>query len=241
MARAALLADGSAAPGLWGIVITMLLGFVAVYALLPRPHSYPRIWGAASAGLALLLGGILLTNAGSFSAESLLFYLFSFTSVVSGGLLVTLNNPVRGALSFALVVLSTCGLFLLQAAPFLMAATAIVYAGAIIVTFIFVIMLAQQAGMSDADHRSREPFLACLTGFVLLGTILYVLLSGSDSQLPLEGTGAGSRFLPADNVAGLGGLLFTDYLLPVELGGTLLLVATIGAIAIATRRREEKR
>ena len=58
--------------------------------------------------------------------------------------------------SFALVVLSSCGLFLLQAAPFLMAATIIVYAGAIVVTFLFVIMLAHQEGPSDADYRSRE-------------------------------------------------------------------------------------
>ena len=56
-----------------------------------------------------------------------------------------------------------------------MAATIIIYAGAIIVTFLFVLMLAQQAGLSDADDRSREPLLATLTGFVLLGALLYVL------------------------------------------------------------------
>src|SRR5262249_3428750 len=83
--------------------------------------------------------------------------------------------------SFALVVLSTCGLFLLQAAPFLMAATIIVYAGAIIVTFLFVIMLAHQSGLSDADVRSREPLLACLAGFVLLGAVLYVLDTAYDT------------------------------------------------------------
>ncbi len=68
-----------------------------------------------------------------------------------------------------------CGLFLLQAAPFLMVGTTIIYAGAIIVTFLFVLMLAQQEGYSDADQRSREPLLVSLTGFVLLGALLYVL------------------------------------------------------------------
>jgi NADH:ubiquinone oxidoreductase subunit 6 (subunit J) len=72
-------------------------------------------------------------------------------------------------------VLSTCGLFLLQAAPFLMAATIIVYAGAIVVTFLFVIMLAQQEGLSSADQFSREPFLATVAGFVLLGSLLCVV------------------------------------------------------------------
>jgi NADH:ubiquinone oxidoreductase subunit 6 (subunit J) len=64
---------------------------------------------------------------------------------------------------------------LLQSAPFLAAATIIVYAGAIIVTFLFVIMLAQQTGLADYDRRSREPLLACLAGFVLLTALLYVL------------------------------------------------------------------
>ena len=92
--------------------------------------------------------------------------------------MITQRNPVHAALCFALVVLSTCGLFLLQAAPFLMAATIIIYAGAIVVTFLFVIMLAQQAGLSNADQRSREPLLATLAGFVLLGSS--ALRSGQD-------------------------------------------------------------
>src|SRR5205807_7496424 len=107
--------------------------------------------------------------------ESFLFYVFAAVAVVAGGLLVTQQNPARAALSFALVVLASCGLFLLQAAPFLMVATVIVYAGAIIVTFLFVLMLAQQEGLSDADARSREPFLASMTGFLLLAALLYIL------------------------------------------------------------------
>src|ERR1019366_946117 len=85
------------------------------------------------------------------------------------------SSDLHAALSFALVVLSTCGLFLLQAAPFLMAATIIVYAGAIVVTFLFVIMLAQQEGPSSADQRSREPFLASLAGGGLLASLLCIL------------------------------------------------------------------
>ena len=72
--------------------------------------------------------------------------------------MITSRNPVYAALWFALATLSTCGLFLLQSAPFLAAATIIVYAGAIIVTFLFVIMLAQQAGATVYDQRSRQPF-----------------------------------------------------------------------------------
>lgn len=318
------------------LFLPAILGFATIYLLLPRPRPYPRLWGAAAGVAALLSLGLVLR--GTWTAhttpevvESALFGLFASVALAAGTLLLSQRNPVRAALSFALVVLSTCGLFLLQAAPFLMAATIIVYAGAIIVTFLFVIMLAQQAGLSDADQRSREPFLSCLAGFVLLGAILFVLHQGfetrsqpafeparfdallgridqarhqataaemattlgddaaffeefrhavqsargaprgallaarareveaewkvwrtngrtADMKEALEDlaalgtfvrasrTAEGQARLPAANTASLGVTLFTEYLLPVELGGTLLLVATIGAILITGRR-----
>ncbi|HEX5272018.1 MAG TPA: NADH-quinone oxidoreductase subunit J, partial [Gemmataceae bacterium] len=354
----------------WHITLAAVLGFVAVFLLLPRPRAAARPLGAALAALALLLAGVLIVPATGLSAETVLFYAFGGVALIAGGLLVTQSNPARAALSFALVVLSTCGLFLLLAAPFLMAATTIIYAGAIVVTFLFVIMLAQQQGYDDADLRSREPLLASFTGFVLLGAVLYVLhagygtgeidrlierthdaasrssveemaqalgdpkepavkgffvdfeaaimrkgdtpaaralrddlidnvrgpwvaarANGSPEQarkalLDLERIGLRARAtygtvqpppgtpmsdlsgpsaataefapvvgpappggairrgaderpaMPHENTAYLGRALFTDYLLAVELGGTLLLVATIGAIAIAGRRGE---
>jgi NADH:ubiquinone oxidoreductase subunit 6 (subunit J) len=332
--------DASAdADGIWPIILPVILGLAAVYLLLPRPRPYRAVWGSAAAGLAILLGGWLLIRHQIAFPENVLFYAFSGIAIVAGGLLITQRNPVRAALSFALVVLGTCGLFLLQAAPFLMAATVIVYAGAIIVTFIFVIMLAQQAGPSDADDRSREPLLSCIAGFVLMGSMLFVLRQDAGSKIPsfqsppfdlaafddlvtrtrnaaqensageigralrdneafqeyrqavAAGRGSaesrdlavalddvrthwqtwktagqaqamkskllqlaslaetmrsqrnanGDPRMPAENVAALGGVLFTDYLIAVELGGTLLLVATIGAIAIAGRRAGELR
>lgn len=78
--------------------------------------------------VALLLGGVWLIQAGGFHAETVLFYVFSAIGLISGTLLITQHNPARAAISFALVILSTCGLFLLLAAPFLMAATIIIYA-----------------------------------------------------------------------------------------------------------------
>ncbi|HEV3262826.1 MAG TPA: NADH-quinone oxidoreductase subunit J, partial [Gemmataceae bacterium] len=159
----------------WSIVLPVVLGLLAVYLLLPRVRRYPPLLGAAAGALALLSAGRFLIRGGAFDPETVLFYAFSAVAVVAGVMLVTQRNPVHAALSFALVVLSTCGLFLLQAAPFLMAATVIVYAGAIVVTFLFVIMLAQQEGPSDADYRSREPFFSTLASFVLLGALLYLL------------------------------------------------------------------
>jgi NADH-quinone oxidoreductase subunit J len=229
--------------GLGVIAVPVVLGLLAIYLLLPRIQPYRPLWGSLAGGAAVLSGGWLLIRSEVVLPERILFHSFSGVAIVAGGLLVTQRHPVRAALSFALVVLSTCGLFLLQAAPFLMAATTIVYAGAIIVTFIFVIMLAQQLGPSDADDRSRDPALACAVGVVLLGSLLFALTLDAQSDRPsLQRTAAReSAKLPAQNVAYLGQTLFATYLIPVELAGTLLLIATVGAIAITGRRAEEFR
>ena len=160
---------------LWPIWLPLIVGGFAVFWLLPRPRPRAPALGIGAGLLALLLAGTFLVRTGTFTVEVLLFYAFAGLTIVSGTLLITQQNPARSALSFALVVLSTCGLFLLLAAPFLMAATIIIYAGAIVVTFLFVLMLAQQEGFNDADSRSREPLLAVLTGSLLLAAILYVL------------------------------------------------------------------
>ena len=320
------------------LVLPAVLGTIGVYLLLPRVRPYPSFWGVSASGLALILAGFTLIRSSMAAPENLLFYCFSALAIVSGTMLITQRNPVHAALSFALVVLSTCGLFLLQAAPFLMAATIIVYAGAIVVTFLFVIMLAQQAGWSDADHRSREPLISTIAGFVLVGALLYLVQRTYDTQpfdqllqqakaaseaestadvgktladedsfferfleeagkipasqesdalldelintranwkewkqkdnltqmreklalLAKQGAEVRDRVaamrpseaarkdmsmfsVPPDqpvpeNVAPLGRTLFTDYLVAVELGGALLLVATVGAIVITGRR-----
>src|SRR5947207_6865714 len=156
----------------WRLTLVSVLGMVAVYLLRPRVRRYPFLWGAGLGSLAILLAGWLLVRAGAATPETILFYCFSAIAVVGGTLLIVQANPVHAALAFALVVLSTCGLFLLLAAPFLMAATTIIYAGAIIVTFLFVIMLSRQERPSNADLRTREPALAAAAGFILLATFL---------------------------------------------------------------------
>ncbi len=352
----------------WAILLTSALGLLAIYLLLPRPRRLPTLWGASAAAVTLLIVGWLIFRVQAFTLESALFYLFSFIAVASGCLLITVTNPARAAISFGLVILSCSGLFLLLAAPFLMAANIVVYGGAIIVTFLFVLMLAQQTSPSDADARSREPMLNCITGFVLLVTLLAVLkmtyqplephlsnlrktlvqvrtmqkkkgtddeqitlaktslaqitemhdwwkaskepkqddsnwallaalenaqtnlsffpnqtnlseddlikiegelmkvlnlasvhqgllrptdrrgfvqelseTSGPSSRRPasdLRRDSKGRPHMPAENASYVGRSLFSDYLLAVELGGLLLLVATVGAVAIAARRQE---
>lgn len=217
-----------------------------VWWLMPRTVRLPKI-----IGLLLAIGGadwlVYQLNASGESAQRILFAAFATAALLSAILMITNRNPVYSALWFALATLGVCGLFLMQSAPFLAAATVIVYAGAIVVTFVFVIMLAQQSGATVYDQRSRQPFLATVFGVLLLGALMAMLKSTRDDDLhfmdgqpPVAAANLFSR--PAKNeqlgtVLKLGRSLFGDYLFAVELAGTLLLVATIGAIAIAPRRR----
>lgn len=157
----------------WKLLLPLATGALGMLALLPQPRRLPTPIGVGLIVLTLILAVYGIGSVSTF--EQGMFYGFSFIAIVSGMSLVTHTQPTRAALSFTLVVLSTAGLFLLLAAPFLFAASIIVYAGAIIVIFLFVLMLAQQTGRDDADLRSREPLLSVVTGFVLLGTLFYLI------------------------------------------------------------------
>jgi NADH-quinone oxidoreductase subunit J len=139
---------------------------------------------------------------------------------------------------------------MLVGSPFLAAATIIVYAGAIIVTFLFVIMLAQQTGLSFYDQRARTPIMAVVASWLMLAAIMWTFERASASPPPAnEGPALVSQEVsnplsrPEDDATfhtlrSLGRSVFGDYLYAVEIAGTLLLVAGIGAIAIAPRRTE---
>ncbi len=244
----------------WLLVLPMVLGAVAVAWLMPKGASKPS-WLAGLLGLAALgiLGGTLLKPTDGVLPD-VLFHLFAGVAIVAAVLMITNRNPAYSALWFAVVTLAVCGLFLLQSAPFLASATVIVYAGAIIVTFLFVLMLAQQAGATNYDQNSRQPVVAVGTGFVLLGALLFVLLPSKEQpdlaamhtgfvSLAPEALGPSLKKPQSTSTTttatfgtmrGLGRSLFGDYLFAVELAGTLLLIASIGAIVIAPKRSSGK-
>jgi NADH-quinone oxidoreductase subunit J len=232
----------------WLDVLPLVLMAAGVRWLMPQGKRRPRVFGlvAVLTGAALLLAG--LPNAEEALTQTVLFWEFSLAGILFAVLMIISRNPVYSALWFALVTLCTCGLFLLRSAPFLAAATVIVYAGAIVVTFVFVIMLAQQSGATVYDQRVRQPVVATVAAFLFLWLVLGTLQSARvDSSA--QASAAAPRAAVANPLSQpknlkslpklryLGRSLFGDYLFAVELAGTLLLVATIGAIAIAPRRR----
>ena len=243
-------------------LIVVVLGGLGVYLLLPRGTNasdrVARIAGSVLATIALVLLAGNFGDAMPNKTNELTFYLLAAVSIVSAVLMIASHNPVISALWFALVLLSNSGLYLLQGAEFLSAATIIIYAGAIIVTFLFVIMLAQPNGAAPYDLHSREPLLSCTAGVILAWTLLGTLHYACDfegTHLNARQAGASSAALPSPalvaksltahpesiiqpgkgHVDSLGRTLFLDHYVAVEVVGMLLLVAVVGAVLIVNR------
>lgn len=169
------------------------LGAVGVAMALPRRGPTPRVFGglaAAIAGGLVMLGFALRAGGGDGGAGGELpgffFYVFAVLALGAGLRMITHHRPVYSALYFILTIVASAGLYVLLSAEFMAFALIIIYAGAILITYLFVIMLATQApvaddedALSDYDVQSREPWMAALTGFVLLGLISTMLFRGA--------------------------------------------------------------
>lgn len=208
---------------------------ISLWLLLPRgrENGIARRLGillgiAALAGLAC--AGRRLGSLG----DEAVFLTVSLVAVVSGAATVLTRSPVYSAIWFAMCLLGVAGVLLVLGAQFLGVATIVVYAGAILVMFLFVLMLAQPAGLAPYDRVSNEPFLSAVTAAVLLG--LLTLSIGRLSGPAAEPTATVAADPLAENhVARLGAELFGRHLVSVEAAGVLLLVALIGAIAVVSR------
>jgi NADH-quinone oxidoreductase subunit J len=157
------------------------------------------------------------------------FYLFSLLAIASALLFVTRKNPVPAALWLVNVMFALAGLYVMLDAPFVGAIQVLVYAGAIMVVFIFVVMLLNLGREGISDLRSLPSRLgAGCVGLALLANLLVV----QRQRLPALVLAA-----PTDNVVEpVATSLFTDYLVAFELTSLVLLVAVVGAVLLAKRR-----
>jgi NADH-quinone oxidoreductase subunit J len=168
-----------------------VLGGAGVCLALPRRTLSPQILGALVAALA---GGLLLIFMGVKAAPALpniYFYIFSVIGLGAALRVITHPRPVYAALYFILTVLSTAGLFLILSAEFMAFALIIVYAGAILITYLFVIMLATQAPeegeievLTQYDTQAREPIAASVIGFLFLAVLTTMLFRGTGELQP---------------------------------------------------------
>jgi len=162
--------------------------------------------------------------------EQILFYVFGILSLVSAaGVVLNVRNTIYAALCLVVTMLSLAVLFILLSAEFIGILQIMVYAGAIVVLFMFVIMLLNLRGGDMGAER--QPMLK-LAGIVLVvgaGVKLVTLLSGYRKPWPDPGAGFGS-------VKAIGSILYTDYLLAFEVCGVLLLAGIVGAVVLAKQR-----
>jgi NADH-quinone oxidoreductase subunit J len=178
-------------------------------------------------------------------ADGIYFWVFSAIALASAVRVVTHPRPVYSALYFVLTVFASAGLFVLLQAEFMAAALVLIYAGAILVTYVFVIMLASQAtssapgdgplaGVAGYDIHSREPMVAAAVGFALMGVLLFVIFDRAPVDVPVGAPGMPT--VDGGPTQALGTFLFRSQLVQLEVAGVLLLVSMVGAIVIARRQ-----
>src|SRR5438045_6949854 len=158
---------------------------------------------------------------------SFLFWLFAIVMLVFGALVVINRNPIASALSLVVCFLGLSALFMSLDAFFIGIIQVLVYAGAVMVLFLFVIMLLDLR----AEERQRVRVFSAVSGLIAVGAILLVFLQtllqgslGSDQSPSLEGS-----------TIHLGHVLCTRFLLPFEIVSLLLLVAMVGVILLSKK------
>jgi NADH-quinone oxidoreductase subunit J len=168
--------------------------------------------------------------------QTFIFYVFAAIAIVAAVRVITASNPVHAVLFLVLAFFNVAGIWMLLQAEFLAIALIMVYVGAVMVLFLFVVM------MLDINiERLRRGFwsylpLGLLIGFVMVGE-MGIYLSGQyfglDAMPP--------QVTPADysNTKELGRLLFTDYVYPFELASVILLVGIVAAVMLTLRRRTD--
>lgn len=166
--------------------------------------------------------------------EKALFIIFAIIAVASALNILIQRNPIYSALSLVGTLISLSALYLTLRAQFIAMIQIIVYTGAIMVLFVFVIMLLNTPkDVPMLDKQKGLRYLAIPFGALMLAEAFYVLRRVPNMFLPFEAAGADAM----GTTLSVGTRLFTDYLLPFEVTSVLILMAIVGAMVLA--RREE--
>jgi len=163
--------------------------------------------------------------------EALFFYIFAALTVIGSVVVVSHKNPVVSAISMVLTFFFTAFLFILLRAQFIAAIQVLVYAGAIIVLFLFTVMflnIKEDALQFDSSNISKK-----ITFLIILIAVVGYFASKLTKKM-IAAKGVSDSFGTVESV---GRVLFTDFLLPFELTSVLIIAAIIGVVSIARRSR----
>ncbi len=158
--------------------------------------------------------------------DMVLFFVLAAVAVVGALGVVLARGSDHSALFLLLNFIALAAMYVTLNAPFLAAVQVIVYAGAIVVMFLFVVMMLNVAHRERPETKPVQRYLGVVLGLLLLAGLIYVAIS--NPELPPQLT-------PSNNVEDVGRALFTAYLLPFELAGLLLLIAVVGAVVLGKR------
>jgi len=167
--------------------------------------------------------------------ETVVFYLFAALLVFAALRVITARNPVHAVLFLVMAFISSAGIWLLLEAEFLAITLVLVYVGAVMVLFLFVVM------MLDINLvRLREGFWRWLPfGAALAALMAFEMIWVLGSQETSKGMTAVKHAADYSNTKELGRLIYTDYVYPFEIAAVILLVAMVAAIALTLRRRKD--
>ncbi|MBU0620720.1 MAG: NADH-quinone oxidoreductase subunit J [Gammaproteobacteria bacterium] len=169
--------------------------------------------------------------------ETVLFYLFAAVTVFAALRVITARNPLHAVLFLVLAFVSSAGIWMLLEAEFLAITLVLVYVGAVMVLFLFVVM------MLDINiEQMREGFLRWLpVGLLLAGLILVQMVWVLGDEATSVGMTPVKHAADYSNTKELGRLIYTDYVYPFEIAAVLLLVAMVSAIALTLRKRRDSK
>jgi NADH-quinone oxidoreductase subunit J len=169
--------------------------------------------------------------------RGLLFYAFSAVAIASAVLCITRRSPVASALWLANTLFQLAGLFVLLGAHFIGFVQILVYVGAVMVLFLFVIMLLNLGRQQATDIRgTRGKVLATVLGLVLAGELLALRTLGPPAGIALPPGEVDARVAQVGAVQAVAMPLFHQYLVAFEVTSVMLLAAIVGAVVLAKRR-----
>ena len=174
------------------------------------------------------------------ASDALLFYAFAAVTVIGSLLVIVQKNPVYSVLAIIAAFFGLAGLYVLLEAPFLAVAQIIIYAGAIMVLFLFTVMLLnaprEDAAEWDRSHPLYRP-MAVRIGAVL-ALLLVLELGWALNRTSGLNVGVAEARPAASSIQEMGRVLFTDYMFAFEVTSVLIIAAMVGAVVLARKRED---
>lgn len=165
--------------------------------------------------------------------EQIFFFIFAVVAVGSAVAVISVRNPVHSAFYLIICLVQVAAIFILLRSPFLAAVQVFIYVGAVMVLFLFAVMVLDIGKETIKEHLHQQAPIAVATVVVLVGVMAWFIMQGGITVPP----GPFDEAALANNTEVIGKTLFTKYIFPFEVVSLLLLVALVGAVVLVMKER----